>query len=103
MFEGQYQIFIRDDTHPIFKDVADPKVKEAVQVPVDRAVLAGGARFQWNADPGKVHELVTLPNRKDMARLQGSRGHRGLQGHARWAAEGREVREDPAPPWTAQS
>jgi len=67
MFEGQYQIFIRDDAHPIFKDVSDPKIKEGFKFLSIDQYWPAVARFRWNADPAKVHELVTLPNRKDMS------------------------------------
>ncbi|HKI33647.1 MAG TPA: BatA domain-containing protein [Gemmataceae bacterium] len=67
LFEGQYQIFFRDDQHPIFREVADPKVKEVFKFLMIDAAWPVQNRLHWNADPTKVHELVTLPNRSDVA------------------------------------
>jgi hypothetical protein len=64
LFEGQYQIFFRDDKHPIFREVADPKVKEVFKFLMIDAAWPAQNRLQWNIDPTKVHELVTLPNRE---------------------------------------
>jgi hypothetical protein len=66
MFEGQYQIYIRDDTHPITREVADPKIKEAFKFLSIDQYWPTEPRFRWNADPTKVHELITLPNRKGL-------------------------------------
>jgi hypothetical protein len=63
LFEDQYQIFFRDDTHAIFKEVADPKVKEVFKFLSIEEYWPAQNRLQWTADPTKVHELVTLPNR----------------------------------------
>jgi hypothetical protein len=67
MFEGQYQIYLRDDTHPILKEVADPKIKESFKFLSIDQYWPTEPRFRWNADPSKVHELVTLPNRKELS------------------------------------
>jgi Aerotolerance regulator N-terminal len=63
LFEDQYQIFFRDDSHQIFKDVADPKVKEVFKFLSIEEYWPAQNRLQWKDDPAKVHELVTLPNR----------------------------------------
>jgi hypothetical protein len=63
LFEDQYQIFFRDDQHPIFKEVADPKVKEVFKFLSIEEYWPAQNGLQWRADPTKVHELVTLPNR----------------------------------------
>ena len=65
LFEDQYQIFFRDDTHQIFKDVADPKVKEVFKFLSIEEYWPAQNRLQWKADPSKLHELVTLPNRSE--------------------------------------
>jgi hypothetical protein len=77
MFEGQYQIYIRDDTHPVFKEVADPKVKEWFKFLIIDQSWPTEPRFRWNADPTKVHELVTLPNRKKLSDYQNEAGGPG--------------------------
>ncbi len=74
MFEGQLQIFIRDDAHPIFRDVSDPKIKEDFKFLSIDQYWPAVARFKWNADPATVHELVTLPNRKDMSAYSSQAG-----------------------------
>jgi hypothetical protein len=63
LFEEQPQIHFRDDQHPIFEDVADPKVKEPFKFLSIEEYWPAQNRLKWKADPTKVHELVTLPNR----------------------------------------
>jgi hypothetical protein len=77
LFEGQFQIFIRDDLNPIFKEVAEPKIKESFKFLSIDKYWPTQPRFRWNADPSKVHELVTLPNRKDMNSYTGEAGGPG--------------------------
>jgi hypothetical protein len=72
LFEDQYQIFIRDDQHPIFREVADPKVKEVFKFLSIDQYWPAEPRFKWNADPTKVRELVTLPNRKETREYEGA-------------------------------
>ncbi|HEX5271392.1 MAG TPA: BatA domain-containing protein, partial [Gemmataceae bacterium] len=57
LFEDQYQIFFRDETNDIFKEVADPKVKEIFKFLSIEEYWPAQNRLQWNADPTKVHEL----------------------------------------------
>jgi hypothetical protein len=66
MFEGQYQLYIRDDNHPIFREFADPKTREWFKFLIIDQYWPTEPRFRWNADPSKVHELATLPNRKSV-------------------------------------
>ncbi len=66
LLEDQYQVYFRDDTHQVFKEVADPKVKEVFKFLSIDAYWPAQKRLHWNADPAKVHELVTLPNRGDI-------------------------------------
>ena len=63
-FENQYQIFVRDGTHPIFQEAALPKYREIFKYLVLDQYWPALPRFQWNIDPTRVKELVTLPNRK---------------------------------------
>jgi hypothetical protein len=67
MFEGLYQMFFRDDQHPIFKEWAtDPKMRELARFLVIDEYWQAQPRIAWRADPVKVQELVTLPNRSEM-------------------------------------
>jgi hypothetical protein len=64
LFEDQYQIYIRDPSHPIFQEAAQPKYREMFKFLTINQYWPTLPRFQWNTDPNRFRELVTLPNRK---------------------------------------
>jgi hypothetical protein len=65
-FEDQYQIYIRAANHPIFEQIAQPQYREIFKCLMIDQYWPTLPRFQWNVDPAKVKELVTLPNRKSV-------------------------------------
>jgi hypothetical protein len=77
--ENQYQVFFRDDQHQVFREVADPKFREVFKFLVIDEYWPAQKRLHWNADPTKVQELVTLPNRDSTegysAAVNDIRGH----------------------------
>ncbi len=63
LFDQQLKIFVRDESNPIFADVWQPKVRSIFSfLPIRRYYPVN--RRAWNRDPGRVHELVTLPNQR---------------------------------------
>ncbi len=66
LFENQYQVYLRDPDHPIFREAAQAKYREVFKFLLIDQYWPALPRFQWNADPNKVKELVTLPNRKSL-------------------------------------
>jgi hypothetical protein len=71
LFEDQYQIYLRDGDHPIFREAALPKYREVFKFLLIDQTWPTLPRFQWNVDPNKVKELVTLPNRKSVEDYRG--------------------------------
>jgi hypothetical protein len=63
LFEMKYQVILRDDRHPVFKEVADPKLRELFKFLVIAQYWPTEPRSEWKADGIKVRELMTLPNR----------------------------------------
>jgi hypothetical protein len=64
LLEGQYQVYFRDDQHPIFRDVAQPQMREIFKFLLIDQYWPTEPRFQWQTDPNRFQELVTLPNRQ---------------------------------------
>ena len=63
----QVQMFVRDEKHPTFSSLhADPRTTPTCSSwsAVDRHWPVPRAR--WTREPGKVEELITLPNRKSI-------------------------------------
>jgi hypothetical protein len=61
LFDGQPKIFLRDPTNPIFADVWQEKARAIFNfLPIKRYFPV--PRRQWSPEPGRVEELVTLPN-----------------------------------------
>jgi hypothetical protein len=65
-FEGQYQIYVRDNQMPVFAELTHPKTREWLKMLAIDQWWPTEDRFKWNSDPLRVKELVTLPNRKPM-------------------------------------
>lgn len=71
LFENQHQIYIRDPDHPIFRESAQPKYREVYKFLLIDQYWPTLPRFQWNIDPNRVKELVTLPNRGALEDFRG--------------------------------
>lgn len=63
LLDNQYKVFLRDDNHPLVAKLAPPKVRTLLKFlsikryyPVPRA--------KWAPEPGRVEEVVTLPNQR---------------------------------------
>lgn len=63
------QLLIRDPDHPVFKEVADPRLVGLFQfLTVERHYPVPRAR--WEREPGRVEELATLPNERPVGEYQ---------------------------------
>ena len=61
----QRKIFVRNETNPIFAEVWQPKLRTFFDfLPIRRYYPV--PRRNWHPDPGRVEELVTLPNRSSI-------------------------------------
>jgi hypothetical protein len=61
----QLKIFVRNETNPIFFDVWQPKLRTFFDfLPIRRYYPV--PRRIWHPEPGRVEELVTLPNRSSI-------------------------------------
>jgi hypothetical protein len=62
LFDQQPKILVRNESHPIFAEVWQPRVRGIFNfLPIKRYFPV--QRRKWNPQPGQVEELVTLPNR----------------------------------------
>jgi hypothetical protein len=61
LLDGQPKIFVRAESHPIFAEVWNPKVRGLFNFLAIRRYFPVPRR-SWDREPGKVEELVTLPN-----------------------------------------
>jgi hypothetical protein len=69
LVEPTAQIFFRDEKHPIFAEVALKETRPLFNfLSIDRHYPV--PRLKWDFDPGRVEELVTLPNEKAVADYQ---------------------------------
>src|SRR5262249_22613206 len=69
--DPQYQLFVRNPTHPMFAAVWDEKVRAIFNfVNIERYYPVPRAR--WRPTPGKTEELVTLPNRSSVEEYKDS-------------------------------
>ncbi|HLJ93667.1 MAG TPA: BatA domain-containing protein [Gemmataceae bacterium] len=65
LFDGQLKLFVRNETHPIFSEVWQPKFRGVFQfLPIRRYYPV--PRHRWQPEPGRVEELATLPNRQSI-------------------------------------
>jgi hypothetical protein len=71
LFENQNQIFIRDKDHQVFQEVAQPQYLGIFKFLLIDQYWPTRPRFEWNIDPNRVKELVTLPNRNSMESYRG--------------------------------
>lgn len=63
------QLLIRDPQHPVFQEVADPRLIGLFSfLTVERHYPVPRAR--WEREPGRVEELATLPNERPVADYQ---------------------------------
>jgi hypothetical protein len=61
----QLKIFVRNETNPIFAEVWQPKLRTFFDfLPIRRYYPV--PRQNWHPEPGRVEELVTLPNRNSI-------------------------------------
>jgi hypothetical protein len=61
----QLKIFVRNEANPIFFDVWQPKLRTFFDfLPIRRYYPV--PRRNWHPEPGRVEELVTLPNRSSI-------------------------------------
>ena len=66
---GALQILVRSEKHPIFAEVWKQNVRGLFKfLSIDRYWPV--SRTRWNPEPGKIEELVTLPNRRSMEDYQ---------------------------------
>jgi hypothetical protein len=65
LIDGQFKLFVRDETNPIFADVWQQPYRTYFKfLPIKRyypVALRG-----WDRTPGRVQELATLPNRRPL-------------------------------------
>src|SRR5262249_31946849 len=61
--DPQFQLFLRSDTHPIFKEVYEFRAVFKF-LSIDRYWPVPRAR--WRPEPGKTEELATLPNHQSV-------------------------------------
>jgi hypothetical protein len=67
LLDPRYQIFIRNPAHPVFAEVA--KYRDFFKfLSIDRYYPV--PRQRWDAAPGRVEELVTLPNDRPVVDYQ---------------------------------
>jgi hypothetical protein len=65
LLDGQLKLFVRAENHPIFADVWQPRLRTVFNyLPIKRYFPV--PRRQWNREPGRVEELVTLPNHRSI-------------------------------------
>ena len=64
--ERQYQVYLRDEGHPVLRDIADQDHKWLLKKLVIDTYWPAKLHTEWRADPSKVHELMTLPNRGEL-------------------------------------
>jgi hypothetical protein len=65
LFDGQLKIFVRNDSHPVFREVWQRNIRGIFQfLGIKRYYPV--PRRNWNREPGLVEELVTLPNRRSV-------------------------------------
>jgi hypothetical protein len=63
LLDGQPKIFVRVEDNPIFAEVWQPRLRPVFNfLPIKRYYPVPVR--QWNREPGKVEELVTLPNNR---------------------------------------
>jgi hypothetical protein len=72
LFEGQYQVLLRDYRHPVFSDVANEGGRELFRFLIIAQYWPTEPRSEWKADGIKVRELMTLPNRGEMGEYSDS-------------------------------
>ncbi len=60
MFDEQFKLFLRDEAHPALSEIA--KNKDAFKYLTIDQYFPTQRRSQWNAEPGQIQELITLPN-----------------------------------------
>jgi len=71
LFDEQLKIFVRDENHPIFAEVWNPKIRGVFNfLPIRRYFPV--PRRNWNPEPGRVEELVTLPNQRSIRDYAGT-------------------------------
>jgi Aerotolerance regulator N-terminal len=65
LLDGQLKMFVREEKHPIFAELWDPKYRAFYKfLSIKRYFPV--RRREWEKDPGRVEELVTLPNNRSM-------------------------------------
>ncbi len=65
LFDLQFKMFVRDEQHPIFKEVWQPNIRSAFKfLPIKRYYPV--PRQKWEKEPGKVVEVATLPNQRPL-------------------------------------
>ncbi len=62
---GQLQLFVRNESNPIFADVWQPRLRTLFNfLPIKRYYPV--PRRNWRPEPGRVEELATLPNHRSI-------------------------------------
>jgi hypothetical protein len=65
LFVGQLQMFVRNEAHPIFAEVWQPRLRSVFNfLPIKRYYPV--PRRNWRLEPGRVEELATLPNQRSI-------------------------------------
>jgi hypothetical protein len=65
LLDGQLKLFVRAEDHPIFADVWQPRIRTVFNyLPIKRYYPV--PRRLWNREPGRIEELVTLPNQRSI-------------------------------------
>jgi hypothetical protein len=71
LFDQQPKIYVRIEDHPIFAEVWQPRFRGIFNfLPIRRYYPV--PRRLWEKTPGKVEELVTLPNHRPLRDYQGA-------------------------------
>jgi hypothetical protein len=65
LFDGQLKIFVRNEKHPIFAELWAAQYRAAFKYLSIKRYFPVPKR-QWQKDPGRVEELVTLPNNRSI-------------------------------------
>jgi hypothetical protein len=65
LFDDQLKIFVREEKHPMFAELWDPKYRGIYKFLSIKRYFPVHRR-DWQKEPGRVDELVTLPNNRSM-------------------------------------
>lgn len=71
LLDPQYQVFVRNTQHPIFKNIEVDKFREAFKyLTIERYFPV--PRQRWKSEPDRVEELMTLPNDRPVSDYESS-------------------------------